>query len=53
MRLTRDRSGATGSACSGAPVGLGGSPYQPPNQTPMPWTTPIGKNAAAAISKCR
>jgi hypothetical protein len=27
--------------------------HQPPSQTPIPWTTPIGKNAAAAISKCR
>ena len=23
--------------------------HHPPSQTPRPWTTPIGKNAAAAI----
>ncbi len=27
--------------------------HQPPNQTPIPWTTPIGKNEAPAISKRR
>lgn len=27
--------------------------YQPPNQTPTPWTMPIGKNSAPAINNGR
>ena len=38
---------------SSPPQGGEGFHYQPPNQTPMPWTMPTGKKTAAATRRGR